>query len=496
VEALGEKHAAVGGEPTAPTGVVEPSEKRERPVGARRGLPRAEHRLLVAAGDFAVSVVAVAVALAFWSVTAGFPLSVEFMWSRAYWLLAAPIWTAALAPARRARVAFSPAATVQVVARAAFVLLVGYLAVYFNAPRQSLPRLMALHFLWQASLLTVAWRLLYIWIFTETSFRRRMIIVGTGQAGVTILKVIRTADVPQAEVVGFVAEPSADPVASPVPDVPCLGTAADLRAIAARHAVSEIILALNGRAPDALVQALVACQEDGVEVVRMTSVYEELLERVPVQHLEADWLATSFVDAVRAQQASHLAKRLVDLLGAAIGLVVLAMLFPVIALAIWLESGRPIVFRQTRVGRGGQRFVLIKFRTMVAGAEPDGEPRWAAEDDPRATRVGRWLRRTRVDELPQMWNVLKGEMSLVGPRPERPEFVAELERRIPFYRTRLLVRPGLTGWAQVNFPYGDSLADALVKLEYDLYYIKHRSLWFDARIVARTFETLVRMRGR
>jgi lipopolysaccharide/colanic/teichoic acid biosynthesis glycosyltransferase len=168
----------------------------------------------------------------------------------------------------------------------------------------------------------------------------------------------------------------------------------------------------------------------------------------------------------------------------------------IIAPAIWLDSGRPILFGQRRMGRGGAPFKLIKFRTMAQDAEADGPPRWAGRRDPRVTRVGRFLRRTRLDELPNVVNVLRGEMSLVGPRPERPEFVAQLEREIPFYRTRLLVRPGLTGWAQVNYPYGDSVHGALEKLEYDLYYVKHRSLFFDLWILVRTVGTVVALRGR
>ena len=148
------------------------------------------------------------------------------------------------------------------------------------------------------------------------------------------------------------------------------------------------------------------------------------------------------------------------------------------------------------MGRGGAPFKLMKFRTMAQDAEADGPPRWAGRRDSRVTRVGRFLRRTRLDELPNVVNVLRGEMSLVGPRPERPEFVAQLEREIPFYRTRLLVRPGLTGWAQVNYPYGDSVYGALEKLEYDLYYLKHRSLFFDLWILVRTVGTVVALRGR
>ena len=161
-----------------------------------------------------------------------------------------------------------------------------------------------------------------------------------------------------------------------------------------------------------------------------------------------------------------------------------------------VDSGRPIFFRQRRVGLDGALCSLLKFRTMDRLAEGDGTPRWAGLRDSRVTRVGRWLRRTRIDELPNLINGLRGEMSLVGPRPERPEFLAELEHQIPFYRTRLLARPGITGWAQVNHPYGDSVRGAREKLEYDLYYVKHRSLAFDLWILMRTIGTVMKLRGR
>ena len=283
---------------------------------------------------------------------------------------------------------------------------------------------------------------------------------------------------------------------SEVDGVPVLGGADCLADAVARHAVGEVVVAVPHRAGSALLGALADCLHQGVDVVPMSQVYETHLRRVPVSYLESGWLFSSFVEVVRRKDASRVAKRALDLVGATAGLVTLAALTLIIAPAIWLDSGRPIFFRQGRLGRGGAPFDLIKFRTMVQDAEADGPPRWASRQDPRVTLVGRFLRRTRLDELPNLVNVLRGEMSLVGPRPERPEFVAQLEREVPFYRTRLLVRPGLTGWAQVNHPYGDSVRGAIEKLEYDLYYVKHRSLFFDLWIVVRTVGTVLALRGR
>jgi len=168
---------------------------------------------------------------------------------------------------------------------------------------------------------------------------------------------------------------------------------------------------------------------------------------------------------------------------------------PVIAPLLWLDSPGSLLLRQTRVGRGGREFLMWKLRTMVPDAERHTGPQWAADDDPRVTRVGRILRKTRLDEAPQLINVLRGEMSLIGPRPERPEFVSELSQTIPFYRTRHVIKPGITGWAQVRYEYGNSEADALVKLQYDLYYIRHRSLALDVVILLRTVGIVLTLRG-
>lgn len=461
----------------------------------RHGLPASDHRLLLRTGDFFVSVIGVATALVMWSITAGFPFSLSFITSHALWFLAAPIWCLAIAPTRNPRHSFSIIQTSRLILHATAVFLMLYLAVYFFASRQALPRLMIVHFLWETPLLTLAWRLAYVWVFTETAWKRRVIIVGAGRAARTIAAVMRGSNWRHMDLLGHVSS-HADRSNDEWLGEPILGEYTDLAGITRKFAVSEVIVALDGPASQELVHALVECQEYGIAVVRMPVVYEAILERVPVTHLEPDWIVTSFIDAVRMREASWILKRTVDIAGAFAGLLVFAVLAPFVAVAILVESGLPVFIRQTRVGRGGRLFPLIKFRTMIQQAESDGKPQWSVRDDPRVTRVGQWLRRTRLDELPQMINILTGEMSLVGPRPERPEFVQQLERRIPFYRTRLLVRPGLTGWAQVKYAYTDSAEDAIIKLEYDLYYIKHRSFLFDAWIAMRTLETVITFKGR
>ncbi|MGA9531853.1 MAG: sugar transferase, partial [Anaerolineales bacterium] len=223
--------------------------------------------------------------------------------------------------------------------------------------------------------------------------------------------------------------------------------------------------------------------------------YEELLSRLPIDHLEADWILRSFVDQIRVSGMYQLTKRLIDIAGAMVGITAFLLMLPWVAIAILIETGRPIFFRQARLGRGGKIFYVLKLRTMQQDAEADGRAHWAQEGDPRATTIGRLLRAAHIDEAPQFWNVLTGEMSLVGPRPERPELVEELEQEIPFYRARLLVKPGITGWAQVNYGKGASIEGSAEKLEYDLYYIKHRGLLLDMWIVLRTIGAVVGLQG-
>jgi exopolysaccharide biosynthesis polyprenyl glycosylphosphotransferase len=228
----------------------------------------------------------------------------------------------------------------------------------------------------------------------------------------------------------------------------------------------------------------------------MPILYEEMTSRVPVQHLESDWIIRSFVDELRVSGIYELSKRLLDIVGAVFGLIIFVLLLPFIAFAIWVDTGSPVFYSQDRLGRGGTRFKIYKFRSMRQDAEMDGGPYTTMENDPRVTRVGNFLRRSRLDELPQFWSVLRGEMSLVGPRAERPSLVKEYQKQIPFYRARLLVKPGLTGWAQINYGYVSSVTETVVKLEYDLYYIKHRSFPMDFSIILRTIGTVLRRTGR
>ena len=445
----------------------------------RRGLQRSEHRLLLLSGDMAAACVAVLASLWIWSLTTGFAFDATFVRKWAVFAVLVPVWVLLLAPARQLRVALSLDLTWRGLLVAAASVAAAYLLAYFYAPRAVLPRLPALYFLWEAALLTLAWRLCYLYALSRGLFRRRALVVASASAAANFADLLRK-HAPDVEVVA-----SIDPGA----------TESVLDDLVHTHGVAEIVIGPRAALATVLLPALLRWQERGVEVVPMTTEYEQALMRVPIADLEPDWMFTSLPEWVRARDASRAAKRLADILCGLAGLVALLVAAPVAALLIVADSGRPVFYRQRRLGAGGRTFDVLKFRTMVQGAETEG-PRWAANNDPRVTRAGRWLRRTRVDELPQVLSVLRGDMSMVGPRPERPEFAEVLERQIPFYRTRLMVRPGLTGWAQVNTAYGDSVEGAALKLEYDLYYIKHRSLLFDAWIMLRTVGTIFAMGGR
>lgn len=236
------------------------------------------------------------------------------------------------------------------------------------------------------------------------------------------------------------------------------------------------------------------CFEKGLEVLTVPQALERACGRIPIHTLGEKWLPGTFWSTTDRPLIQRLVKRSSDIAATLILIVALLPLMLPIALASLVTQGLPLFYRQQRVGRAGRNFMLFKLRTMRTDAEKDG-PQWAERDDRRVTKFGRWLRRTRLDEVPQLWNVLRGDMSIVGPRPERPEFVARLEAEIPFYRARFAIKPGLTGWAQIKSGYAVGTDGAKNKLEYDLYYIKNRSVWLDNLILMQTLRVVLRLQG-
>jgi sugar transferase (PEP-CTERM system associated) len=241
------------------------------------------------------------------------------------------------------------------------------------------------------------------------------------------------------------------------------------------------------------VEELLRAKMAGIRVEDATTTYERVTGKILIDDLRPSWLI--FSDGFRVSRLVRWLKRSIDLVFSAVVAVLAFPLMVATAIAVAIESGRPVLYCQERVGENGRTFTLCKFRSMRLDAEKEGTPLWATAGDTRVTRVGRVIRKTRLDELPQLWSVLRGDMSFVGPRPERPYFVAELAKDIPFYQQRHAVKPGLTGWAQVKYRYGSSREDAVEKLRYDLYYIKHLSIFFDLTIVFDTVKVVLFRKG-
>ncbi|MFQ5429778.1 MAG: sugar transferase [Phycisphaerae bacterium] len=316
--------------------------------------------------------------------------------------------------------------------------------------------------------------------------RRGLLVVGQGPLTGTIIRSVRRGSVPGYRLVGVVSSDPAEPPEYGVSDIPVIGTPEEIERICREYEVSEVVVADAAAHDPAQAGAALACLRLGCRVADETTFFESTYGEVPVSHLTPKWFLSADLKGQRQEYA--VAKRVFDVAVAGVGLIVTAPLFLVVAALIRSRSEGPVFYSQARIGRGGRSFTLYKFRTMRGDAEIDGSI-WAQPDDPRVTKIGRFLRRSRLDELPQLWNILKGEMSVVGPRPERPEFVGPLATLIPYYDERHLVKPGLTGWAQINFPYGATVADAQRKLQLDLYYVKHTSFELDLIILLRTFGT-------
>ena len=456
-----------------------------------------ERRALLLAGDLFVGLLALTISLAFWaSIARWYGFSLRFLRELVDgWFYLLPLaWMLLLVDLYDVNKAANWRRTVRGVTVSALLGFGIYAIVYIFSNPGSLPRQGVAVFLICALLLTLLWRWVYIRVFTAEQFRRRALLVGAGKAGTMLLRTISATQPPPFDLVGVVDD---DPqkLGKMIVNYPVLAGSDRLLDVIAEQGITDIIVAISGEMRGSTFQTLLDAQERGVVITRMPVVYEELQKRVPIEILETDWLLRSFADETRVSGFYQLAKRVIDIVGALFGILILLLMLPFIGLATLLDDGWPIFYLQTRLGRGGHPYEIIKFRTMIKDAEPDGTPRWASENDDRATRVGRILRKTRLDEWPQFVNVLRGEMSLVGPRSERPQLVMHFQKHVPFYRARLLVKPGITGWAQINFSYAATIEETMTKLEYDLYYIKHRSLWLDLLILLRTPATMLGMRG-
>lgn len=455
-----------------------------------------ERKIILLFGDLLVSAISLIVALYFWGQKDWLEFSWTFMSQRApLWFYLLPfVWVITLIELYDLRKATHRKETLKGITIAAGISLLLYLFVFFISEPNSLPRRGVAIFLVCTTILTFLWRLLYIQIFTAPTFLRKALVVGAGKAGTTFCHLfVETGPLPF-RLIGFVDD-DPEKLGTQIENLPVLGKGEDLSAIIEQQGVTDVVLAISGELRPDLFQELLSLAETGVEITSVPVIYEELFGRVPIFLLQSDWILRSFIDQSRTTGMYESAKRLIDIVGGLVGSLALLVFLPLIALAILLDDGFPIFYLQNRVGMNGRPYKMIKIRTMVKDAEKDGVARMTRNHDSRITRAGKLLRKSHLDELPQFLNILKGDMSLVGPRSEQIELVRQFQDQLPFYRARLFVRPGLTGWAQINQPYAANVEDTGIKLEYDLYYIKHRNLMLDFTIILRTVGAVIGFKG-
>jgi sugar transferase (PEP-CTERM system associated) len=331
----------------------------------------------------------------------------------------------------------------------------------------------------------VAWRAAYGWLVQQTFMQEKVYVLGTGERALRLVQGLRNRRELGVEVIGWSGNVEGALTRE--------SAAAHLMEIASLQRVHRVIVAMSDRRGTFPVEELLQLRLNGVRIEEATSWLEKISGRIEVDQLYPSWLI--FGDGFRFSTSFNIMRRALSMLVSLILLLVVLPFLPFVMLAIKLDSKGPILYRQKRVGRANHPFYCYKFRTMRQDAEADTGPTWAGDDDPRITRFGKFLRSSRIDEIPQLWCVFKGDMAFVGPRPERPEFVEWLAKEIPYYGVRHAVRPGITGWAQVRYKYGNTIEDAKEKLQYDLFYIKNASLGLDILIMFQTIKIVLLGRG-
>lgn len=364
----------------------------------------------------------------------------------------------------------------------AFILaLVTFLHPAFRVGKNTfLPGLFVLTPIW------LVWRTAGEKLILHPALRERIYVIGEGELASRVVDVIETRNDLGMDVVGWERE-----VDKPELVQQSLGRI--VRDVPTEHGVDRVIVALQNRRCTMPVKELLDLRLRGVLVEDATTVLEGLSGKIEIDELRPSWLI--FGEGFRLRPKHQFTRRVISMFASLVLTLLTIPIVPIVAILIWLTSPGPVLYRQRRVGRGGKVFNCYKFRTMRCDAEADTGPTWAQDNDPRITPVGRFLRKSRLDEIPQLWNVLKGDMAFVGPRPERPEFVDQLSQVIPYYNVRHATLPGITGWAQVSFKYGNTLEDVKEKLRYDLYYIKNWSPVFDFLIMFKTVRTVLFGKG-
>lgn len=471
---------------------------QDKKAAPRWRLKPSEQRFVLILGDLIAGYLALTVALYMWAAgDAWLHFSLEFLKNRPEnWFYFLPIiWIILLVETYDLNKAGNIKLTLRGIGIAATVAFFLYLIIYFALPPLTLPRRGVAFFIIFVTIFTLLWRLLFVRLFMAASQSRRVLIIGAGKAGSTLANVIADQNPLPFNLLGLIDDDPAK-IGSTIRGYTVLGDHTQLFEIIDQRVITDLILAISGPMNQGMFENLLIAQEQGLQISTMQEVYESLLGRVPITLLDSEWVIRSFVSHTPTGGFYRMFKRLMDLTISSIGLLILIALFPLISILIIIDSGTPVIYSQERLGRGGTPYRIYKFRTMKTSADMEKEALLTAANDPRVTRVGKFMRKIHLDELPQVINVLLGEMSWVGPRSERNELVEIFQKSVPFYRARMLVKPGITGWAQINQPYAETIEETEIKLEYDLYYIEHANLLMDITILLRTFGAVLGFRGR
>lgn len=334
----------------------------------------------------------------------------------------------------------------------------------------------------------IGWRILYNYLLDQPIFKKNVLIIGAGWAGKTVLQEINKSKKSGLKVVGFIDD---NPLVQGkvINEFPILGTRRAIYNIVHQNDITMIIVAITHEKHAELIKILINCSWNGIDIIDMPAIYEQLTGKIPFKHINDMWMLHTVIS--KPKLYGKFIKPILEIFTASILFLLLTFPMAVIALLIKFGSQGRIFYTQERVGKDGKIFTILKFRTMVENAEINTGAVYTSNNDPRITRIGRFLRKLRLDEIPQLINVMKGDMSLIGPRPERHVFIKEFEQKIPFYTQRLAVRPGLTGWAQVKYPYASSIEQTEEKLQYDLYYIKNMSFILDFAVLLKTIKVVL-----
>ncbi|MCF6154069.1 MAG: sugar transferase [Candidatus Brocadia sp.] len=338
------------------------------------------------------------------------------------------------------------------------------------------------------TLFIIGWRLLYSYMLDQPLFKRNVLIVGAGWAGKTILQEITRSKKSGLRVAGFIDDNPAKQ-GKLVDGFPVFGDRYSLNTVIHQNDIGLVVNAITHEKHADLIKVLINCSWNGTDIIDMPTLYEQLTGKIPFKHINDMWMLHVVIS--KPKLYGKLVKPVIEVFFALMLFVLLIPAMVIIAIMVKMSSRGGVFYTQERIGKDGTEFTMIKFRTMIENAESNTGAVYAADDDPRITKIGRFLRKWRLDEIPQLLNVIKGEMSLVGPRPERYVFIKEFEEKIPFYAQRLAVRPGLTGWAQVKYPYASSIEQTEEKLQYDLFYIKNMSFILDIVVILKTIKVVV-----